>query len=894
MTNNNTKKPKITTNGNGQNAATCPFAELPLTKANMIPSEFNLTESDIKSRSESFCNETALRLANIRRVSDVGALDMLGSSFRERPGAEYHGLAIPVYHPFEEPKSVKLYSLRRDVPDYEMNGANERKEKRKYLRSAGSMNALYVPPFLSNNTLLNKSKGRVFVLAEGEFKPLALARAATNDFTSDKWEFLPMGISGVYNFRIKRKMTDDFGKQIEMSGGLLEFDHLKLDKKDLIFVMYDSDITENKQVAKARAACVKFLREKGARVKTINTPKSHNGKISKGIDDWLGLVEQSEGTAAAIEAMRELISEAKKPEKKKQPTASSFYIVKDGEGETPGVYYIDETSNCIRICAPLDVIATTSDERGENYGRLLKWRDSENRLHSWSMPIESAYSEGGELVKFLASCGLDIVPSRANRERIAQYIQTAGTEKKITSADKIGWHGESFVLPDVTIGEDSDDVIYQSDYAGTHNFNTAGTLEDWKENISKYCPGNEMLLFAVSHPFAAPLLPLIKTKGGGSHLRGSSSSGKTTAAHIAGSVCGGSGENGFLHTWRATSNGLEGIAAAHNHALLCLDEIGQCDARDIGNTVYMLSNGESKVRMTRGLQTQKKMSWNLLYLSTGEVSLSDKILESGGRVHGGQEVRLCDIEADAGKYGVFDELHGFDGGRELSDHLRSASCKFYGTAFRSFLEWLVEFEQGDILKKWYEFQTAFLKEVSKEKPTLDEEAGRVASRFALIAFGGELATKADVTGWKKGDAENAAQTVFKKWLDGRGGTGQTDAQNVIRQVRSFIEKHGASRFQNVGNPDEKVIDRAGFVLKNDAHEVTDFLILTEAFKSEVVRGFNWKFAARVLMDAGYLEDAENKSKYISKGFGNMRVFTLSPKILEDADGEQNKYESQSA
>ncbi|MGI8544857.1 MAG: DUF927 domain-containing protein, partial [Aridibacter sp.] len=499
----------------------------------------------------------------------------------------------------------------------------------------------------------------------------------------------------------------------------------------------------------------------------------------------------------------------------------------------------------------------------------------------------------------LSSHGLDVVPSRANRERIAQYIATAGTEKIITSANKIGWHNDNFVLPNKTIGYGADSVIYQSDHVGTQNFNTAGTLEDWKKNISRYCKSNPILLFGVSHAFAAPLLLLTRNKGGGAHLRGSSSSGKSTALFVAGSVCGGGGENGFLHTWRATSNGLEGIAAAHNHALLCLDEIGQCEARDVGNVAYMLANGESKIRMTRGLQTQTPLSWNLLYLSTGEVSLSDKILEAGGRVKGGHEVRLCDIDAEAGNlWGVFNELHGFGGGRELSDHLRSASCKYYGTAFRSFLKWLVEMDAKDILKNWYEFESDFLEQLKAKKVLTDQEhlsgeVGRVASRFALIAFGGELATMADVTGWRKGEAAAAIQKVFKNWLTGRGGTGQTDAQNVIRQVRAFIENHGSSRFQDANNPDEKVISRAGYVRKDDERQVTEYLIMTETFKAEVCKGFSWKFCARVLFDAGYLEAAENESKYISRAVGSSRVFTLYPNILEDADGEQKQNESKS-
>ena len=36
------------------------------------------------------------------------------------------------------------------------------------------------------------------------------------------------------------------------------------------------------------------------------------------------------------------------------------------------------------------------------------------------------------------------------------------------------------------------------------------------------------------------------------------------------------------------------------------------------------------------------------------------------------------------------------------------------------------------------------------------EVGRVAARFALVAFSGELATQFGVTGWNKGEALKAA------------------------------------------------------------------------------------------------------------------------------------------
>ncbi|WP_329926147.1 DUF927 domain-containing protein, partial [Pseudomonas aeruginosa] len=74
--------------------------------------------------------------------------------------------------------------------------------------------------------------------------------------------------------------------------------------------------------------------------------------------------------------------------------------------------------------------------------------------------------------------------------------------------------------------------------------------------------------FAVSLAFAAPLLKLVGIGGGGYHLKGESTDGKTTTMKVAASVCGGTD---FWHTWRATGNALEGTASRRNDATLMLD-----------------------------------------------------------------------------------------------------------------------------------------------------------------------------------------------------------------------------------------------------------------------------------------------------------------------------------
>jgi len=96
-------------------------------------------------------------------------------------------------------------------------------------------------------------------------------------------------------------------------------------------------------------------------------------------------------------------------------------------------------------------------------------------------------------------------------------------------------------------------------------------------------------------------------KGGGFHLVGDSSTGKTIAT-IAGASFGGTGEK-FLRTWLATGNGLEGIANERNDTILALDEIGEADAREVGAVVYALANGTGKTRATRSGSAKSPITW---------------------------------------------------------------------------------------------------------------------------------------------------------------------------------------------------------------------------------------------------------------------------------------------
>jgi putative DNA primase/helicase len=69
-------------------------------------------------------------------------------------------------------------------------------------------------------------------------------------------------------------------------------------------------------------------------------------------------------------------------------------------------------------------------------------------------------------------------------------------------------------------------------------------------------------------------------------------------------------------------------------------------------------------------------------------------------------------------------------------------------------------------------------------------------------------------------------------------------------VTLFLEQHGASRFQDIHQPDAICRDRVGFRATEKGK--TTYYILPESFKAEVCKGFPPARAAALLKDKGLL------------------------------------------
>lgn len=580
----------------------------------------------------------------------------------------------------------------------------------------------------------------------------------------------------------------------------------------------------------------------------------------------------------------------------KQPPGSFPFVVADDI-----IWFIKQNDDGskvpIRLAARVDVVAMTRDQDGDNWGRLLRWRDHEGRLHQWAMPMEGLATEQGAVRARLLSEGLPFITSNGHyREKFSEYLQTAPTERMVRCVARVGWHGDTYVLPDRAIGPaGSEEILYQPPHESFHWWKVSGTLEEWRPNVGRLCSGNSRLLLAASCGFAGPILRLVGAESGGIHFFGPTSTGKTSALVAGGSVCGGGGKIGFGETWRTTINGLEATAEAHNDGTLFLDELAQADPREVAETAYLLANGQGKSRMTRSITTRRKLLWTLLFVSSGELTLAEHALSAGKHVKGGVEVRLINIDADAGQgLGVFEDLHGVELPEQFVHQLKEAAQRYYGTPIRAFLECLVK-DLPAAERRVRAAQAAFLRE--NVLPGATGEVKRAADRFAVIAAAGELATDWGITGWGAGEATEAAQRCFLDWLKRRGTTGASDVEAGLRQVRSFLVANGASRFQvihppsrsNDGNDAVTVVrDRVGFRRWNSESEETEYLILPDAFKDEVCKGQSSRAVLKELANRGFLvRDGQNMTiKARLPELGTPRVYCVREAILEGDDAGQ--------
>jgi uncharacterized protein (DUF927 family) len=788
--------------------------------------------------------------AHVRRVTDMEARENYGITGPAT--SDMSGIVFPY---FSVSTGARVTArLRRDNPEI-VDG----KEKNKYISAYGDRKHLFFPPGAADKL---QDSDTLVVLVEAEKSALALTAWAERTGR----EFLAVAMGGCWGWRGRIGKQENFrGERVDEMGPLSDLSCCDGRK---VYVLLDANVATNAKVQQARAALIRELKKRGSEVLVCNLPTLDG---VNGPDDYIAV--------CGDEAMTEVFAAAR------AAIAACDYGGGRFEVCDRGVVFSgppDKEGNPkppVWICAPLHVLAKTRDSKSAEWGLLLEWRDADRVTHHWAMPIELLQRDGGAEARCeLARQGLAIAPGRAPRELFPAYLQVWPTDARARCVARLGWHNEVYVLPTEAIGEAAEAVVFQNPHGVEPALSVSGTSDEWRQTVAALAQGNSRLVFALSIAFAGPLLERAGEDSGGFHLRGPSSTGKSTALKLAASVWG--NPSAYCRLWRATANGLEGLAALHNDGLLILDELSQIDPREAGEAAYLLANGQGKNRALRNGSARQAARWRLLFLSAGEESLSALMAHAKRKPTAGQEIRMAEVDADAGTgSGALEVLHGYDTPAALALALKDVATRHYGAVGAEWLRRIVD-DRPKLASALADGVRQFVEEFGPKNA--DGQVERVARRFGLVAMAGEIATRYGLTGWAHGEAIRAAGKCFGAWLESFGGTGNHEERALLAQVRGFFEQHGASRFEDInGDNGQRIINRAGFYRVNES-EMREYLVLPQAFRGEVCTGFDSKFAKRVLLDRGWLIPGSDRTAQRARlpGMGPTWVYVFSPKMWE--------------
>jgi len=566
----------------------------------------------------------------------------------------------------------------------------------------------------------------------------------------------------------------------------------------------------------------------------------------------------------------------------------------DLSGNDPGVFYMEPVKDGHQprfLCSPVIVTAMFRDSQSTGWGRILTLIDHDGNERRYELGVATSGKDESSIIGELRSNGVTVTSMKRHHCRLIDYLLNTESrdKRRLRSTNRSGWQEPGIYLMNdgTVIGESAEDYIIQTP-SPIHQCGSKGNLESWKTFVAALCAGNSRMIFAVSTAFASIVLYHLKLEGGGYHFFGRSSDGKTTALHVASSTIGLPKE--FIHTWRATDNGLEGIAKLHNDSLLILDELGELNPHDAGKCAYFLANGAGKIRSKVTGDARKKAEWLLYYLSSGEITLAEHMAEAGKQAKAGHEVRHVDIPSNAGaNMGLFENIHGYENPGLFADALKHNSSEHYGHALPEFIrQFIARRQEVDEVLKTYRDQFTRTYAASN----VGSQVGRVAGKFALIAAAGMLASEWGITGWEPDHVLGAVGKVFGDWLSNRSHTGNQEDVRIIQQIRGYIQQYGESRFvaarynRSQLEPQQgsrHINQRDGFkVIKDEGNE---YYVLPEAFNN-ICRGLNMANTLKFLNDNEYLVKGPKGRHQVSKrlpDIGQSRVYHLTAKIMNDTE-----------
>ncbi|MGB0937818.1 MAG: DUF927 domain-containing protein [Colwellia sp.] len=315
-----------------------------------------------------------------------------------------------------------------------------------------------------------------------------------------------------------------------------------------------------------------------------------------------------------------------------------------------------------------------------------------------------------------------------------------------------------------------------------------GNWKSYTEEVLNQCV-TDPLKFAICLGVTSFLAELMGLEGGGIHVFGPSGSGKSTMLQAMASVVGSGSEPGdgsqdsYIIPWSSTANGLEAIIAERSGMGVCIDELGAFKSNKLSSALYKLLAGSGEARMTSNLNLAKQHKASVFMLSTGELSIEDKIRQSNAAINAGLLARLPSV--------LIEPIHMALEGESLTDtaqrieRFKDACTDNGGQLAPKFLQGLF-----DAVDSKVELEALVQERWDEAVEVLSEYASnsiqrRVIRRFALILTAGHLAAELELLPWSEEEITNATLFMIERWQV-NVETGKSDLERAVERLKDWI------------------------------------------------------------------------------------------------------------
>jgi len=473
------------------------------------------------------------------------------------------------------------------------------------------------------------------------------------------WGLCCIALLGVWNFR----GTNEYGGKT----ALPDWEHIALNNRQ-VYLCFDSDVMEKKEVSAALVRLKKFLQHRGAKVLIIYLPHGDGGR-KMGMDDFFAKGHTQEDLLAlATPDLR------KSPHQEDDATCpyreTSNGLVQAREGRD-GEYYLPLTNFCATITAQVD------EDDGADKARVF---DIEARFKgkvlTFRVPRENFFAVKNWALQYIGA-GAIVYPGQNCEANAATAIQSLSGDVPETRVYKhTGWRETE---PGRWSYLNAGNVLGEAE-PGTVSVQLASPLDQFclpeppesMQAIDAVWASLQLLELgpdALTVPIYASIWRAVTGPADFAvFVTGQSGVFKSEIAALAQQHFGAEMNSRSLPaSWEATENYLEGLAFAAKDALLVIDDYaprgGQHEqarlAAKADRVLRAQGNHSARGRLNANLTTRPSRPPRGIILSTGEdipsghsLRARNLILEVGKGEIDDQKLTLCQQNAQAGVYSV--------------------------------------------------------------------------------------------------------------------------------------------------------------------------------------------------------------------------------------------------